>query len=147
MSHQQPYAPPVIYGQVPPPYGQPQAPQYGHPAPYGAAPATGAGWLGGAPPAPAAPAHYQQQPYGGVPHNPLTPYQQPPPVAYQAPTTYQPAAPAVSGPKRALLVGCCYPGTSAALNGCINDVQVSIPWLRACAGPWCSAHTCGMHQL
>jgi hypothetical protein len=27
------------------------------------------------------------------------------------------------GRKKALLVGCCYPGTSAALNGCINDVQ------------------------
>ncbi len=26
--------------------------------------------------------------------------------------------------QRALLIGCCYPGSSAALNGCINDVQV-----------------------
>eukprot|EP00775_Hariotina_reticulata_P010905 gene10905-11059_t len=42
---------------------------------------------------------------------------------HQAPTAYNPAPPGSRGRKKALLVGCCYPGTSQALNGCINDVQ------------------------
>lgn len=41
---------------------------------------------------------------------------------YMPPTTYSPS-PHQPGRKKALLVGCGYPGSSAALNGCINDVQ------------------------
>eukprot|EP00879_Flechtneria_rotunda_P001214 GHRR01001361.1.p1 GENE.GHRR01001361.1~~GHRR01001361.1.p1 ORF type:complete len:431 (+),score=130.21 GHRR01001361.1:238-1530(+) len=41
---------------------------------------------------------------------------------YMAPATYNPN-PQGAGRKKALLIGCCYPGTSSALNGCINDVQ------------------------
>lgn len=46
----------------------------------------------------------------------------PPPYAQAlAPAPELPRA--APGRKKALLIGCCYPGTSAALNGCINDVQ------------------------
>jgi hypothetical protein len=31
---------------------------------------------------------------------------------YLAPTTYNPAPPGSPGRKKALLIGCCYPGTS-----------------------------------
>ncbi len=40
-----------------------------------------------------------------------------------APTTYAPAPGHGARRRRALLIGCSYPGSSAQLNGCINDVQ------------------------
>jgi hypothetical protein len=40
-----------------------------------------------------------------------------------APTTHSPTPQPQTGRKKALLIGCAYPGTSQALNGCINDVQ------------------------
>ncbi|KXZ52917.1 hypothetical protein GPECTOR_8g295 [Gonium pectorale] len=39
------------------------------------------------------------------------------------PTTYAPAPGHGSRRRRAVLVGCSYAGSSAALNGCLNDVQ------------------------
>jgi len=49
-------------------------------------------------------------------------YYQPPVNVVQAPEVGL-APPRVSGRKKALLIGCNYPGTDAQLNGCINDVQ------------------------
>eukprot|EP00747_Dinoflagellata_sp_TGD_P020509 gnl/TRDRNA2_/TRDRNA2_127862_c0_seq1.p1 gnl/TRDRNA2_/TRDRNA2_127862_c0~~gnl/TRDRNA2_/TRDRNA2_127862_c0_seq1.p1 ORF type:complete len:574 (-),score=74.08 gnl/TRDRNA2_/TRDRNA2_127862_c0_seq1:167-1888(-) len=48
-------------------------------------------------------------------------YYQPPVKLMQAPEVDRPP-PRVSGRKKALLVGCNYPGSSAQLNGCCNDV-------------------------
>jgi hypothetical protein len=48
-------------------------------------------------------------------------YSTPGQTPYMPPTTYSPQPQA--GRKKALLIGCAYPGTSQALNGCINDVQ------------------------
>lgn len=47
----------------------------------------------------------------------------PPGPAYMPPTTYAPAPGHGARRRRALLIGCSYPGSSAQLNGCINDVQ------------------------
>jgi len=58
----------------------------------------------------------EMTPAGAVPrYTPSTP-------AFQAPAANRPA-PRVSGRRRALFVGINYPGTSAALKGCINDVR------------------------
>jgi len=38
--------------------------------------------------------------------------------------------PALTGRKKALLIGCNYPGTAAALDGCINDVYRMLKLLR-----------------
>lgn len=128
------------------PYGAgPTNPQNSYTAPTSGA----AGWMGPAavgqvnpysqqPYESQQPYQQQQQTYGQQPpytqqQAPSAPYQQDranqfpgyiqqQPAQYMPPTMYQPT-PAPSGRKKALLVGCCYPGTSAALNGCINDVQ------------------------
>jgi hypothetical protein len=50
-------------------------------------------------------------------------YSTPGAAPYMAPTTYSPSPQPQTGRKKALLIGCAYPGTSQALNGCINDVQ------------------------
>ncbi|WIA30183.1 hypothetical protein OEZ86_000275 [Tetradesmus obliquus] len=50
-------------------------------------------------------------------------YSTPGQAPYMPPTTYSPAPQPQAGRKKALLIGCAYPGTSQALNGCINDVQ------------------------
>jgi hypothetical protein len=55
-------------------------------------------------------------PYGGAP-----PAYNAPPQGYAPSPAYPPAAP--PGKRKAVLVGCTYPGTNAALNGCINDVN------------------------
>jgi hypothetical protein len=76
-----------------------------------------------------------QQPYPQQQQQPFPPQQQ----AYAPPAVYAPAAPMAPPPpapapapasaprggpgqgrKRAVLVGCCYPGTSAALNGWVR---------------------------
>mmetsp|Transcript_35813 Transcript_35813/g.65006 ORF Transcript_35813/g.65006 Transcript_35813/m.65006 type:complete len:571 (+) Transcript_35813:26-1738(+) len=49
-------------------------------------------------------------------------YYQPPVKIAQAPQVGQ-KPPRPSGRKKAVLVGCNYPGTSAQLNGCVNDVN------------------------
>lgn len=151
MSHQPAYQPPVVYQQGSPyppgnfpgsqPYGSDQGEGgYGG---YSGAPVDAAGWM--APP-PAANSYAQQQPYAyqqqqqqpyvqqqSYPQQQQSPSSygqsranqyggQQQPAQYMPPTSYQPA-PAAFGRKKALLIGCCYPGTSAALNGCINDVQ------------------------
>eukprot|EP00877_Chromochloris_zofingiensis_P012646 jgi/Chrzof1/7635/Cz02g31030.t1 len=115
MSGHQPYAPPVVYNQgaygQPAPYGPPSQQLYGQPPPYGQQPQYGAP----APPGWTAPAgNHGWNPPPAPPNAPQ----------YMPPTSYSPnpQGPA-TGRKKALLVGCCYPGSSAALNGCINDVQ------------------------
>eukprot|EP00882_Tetradesmus_deserticola_P009369 GHRQ01009888.1.p1 GENE.GHRQ01009888.1~~GHRQ01009888.1.p1 ORF type:complete len:212 (+),score=54.70 GHRQ01009888.1:176-811(+) len=50
-------------------------------------------------------------------------YTTPGEAPYMPPTTYSPTPQPQAGRKKALLIGCAYPGTSQALNGCINDVQ------------------------
>lgn len=126
------YRPPVVYQQGPYPYPQQQQQgpypqqqqQPGWGGPYPQQPPSGQ-------PYPSQPPYGQQQqqpypsqqpPYGH--QQPPYGHQQPAHAPYMPPTTYNPAPPPASGRKKALLVGCCYPGTSAALNGCINDVQV-----------------------
>ncbi|EFJ51059.1 metacaspase type I [Volvox carteri f. nagariensis] len=73
--------------------------------------------------------------YGALPFNPQSPtapytYGQPAarppapaPAPYMLPTTYAPPAGHGTRRRRAVLIGCSYPGTSSALNGCLNDVQ------------------------
>ncbi|KAL6759392.1 metacaspase type I [Haematococcus lacustris] len=111
------YPPPTVYQQpgYPPQYPAP----YGAPAPYG-----------GAPPAPGytATPPYGAQPAPGYGYLPAAgEYGQPPPAQAQYPP--HPAAPPMAMPppggpqKKAVLVGCSYPGTRAQLNGCINDVK------------------------
>ena len=88
----------------------------------------GAGWLGPPPAAAAAPPPYhnpppppqqrqQQQPQWGVP---APGYGAPP----APPAALPPQHPQPPRRRKALLVGCCYAGTSAALSGCINDTQM-----------------------
>lgn len=67
------------------------------------------------PPRPAGP---PQAMYGQNPPGPVSPAYGPPQPAPQ----YAPA-PGQGGRKKALLIGCVYPGTEAELQGCINDVQ------------------------
>lgn len=141
-----PYSPGSFPGSQP--YGTGSGnPQSG----YAPAPVNTAGWMG--PPPASQPNPYTQQPYQSQqpfqqpqqqqPYGQQQPYQQQaaptaqahdranqlsshsqqPPAQYLPPTTYQPNPAPSGGRKKALLVGCCYPGTSAALNGCINDVQ------------------------
>eukprot|EP00198_Chlamydomonas_reinhardtii_P007619 XP_001696956.1 type I metacaspase [Chlamydomonas reinhardtii] len=145
--------PPPAYGAPPAGYGAPAAPSpYGAAPPYGAPPAPAYGAYGapqpayGAPPAPAyggygappAPAYGAQPaygtPYGGQAQPSAYTYGQPsanpqqrpataPAPAYMPPTTYAPAPTNGGRRRRALLVGCGYPGTREALNGCLNDVN------------------------
>jgi len=79
------------------------------------------------------PQQHQQQQQAGPAYAPPIIYhlqqQQQPPTA--PPPALLPRGPLAAipnytpqrGRKKAVLIGCCYPGTYAALNGCINDVQ------------------------
>lgn len=124
------------------PYGQPPAYGYAAPNPYPAYPgAPPQAAPGHAPPhaAPGYAAPPQSSPYGAQPaptsaaapagHNrdPRNSATQQAaagqPPSYLPPTTYQPSTVPEAPRKKALLVGCGYPGTSAELKGCINDVK------------------------
>mmetsp|Transcript_9073 Transcript_9073/g.22825 ORF Transcript_9073/g.22825 Transcript_9073/m.22825 type:complete len:433 (+) Transcript_9073:220-1518(+) len=138
------YAPPVVYGQGG--YAAPPAPYGGAPSPYGGAPPAPYGtphygapqYGGGAPPggfvapSPYAAAPPRQGQYGGPPPpagqqaygQQLPQYPgQPGQHAYPAPSAGPGPAGQAHGSKRALIVGCTYPGTQSELRGCINDAQ------------------------
>ena len=107
-----PPAAPAPYGQ--PAYGYQAPPAYSYaapaPAPYGQ-PAYGAPY--------GQPAY--GAPYPAAPYQP--PYQPPPAYMQPSPTLYSPDPGHGQRRRRAVLVGCSYPGTDAQLNGCLNDVK------------------------
>lgn len=131
------YAPPVVYGQGG--YAAPPAPYGGAPSPYGGAPPAPYGtphygapqYGGGAPPggfvapSPYAAAPPRQGQYGGPPPpagqqaygQQLPQYPgQPGQHAYPAPSAGPGPAGQAHGSKRALIVGCTYPGTQSELR-------------------------------
>ncbi len=75
-------------------------------------------------------------------------YGAPPPAAgYAPPPAYAPAAPLPK--KKALLIGCGYPGTSAQLNGCLNDVGARMGGVGGgvCKPYFCLLRPCATSQL
>ncbi|KAG1659689.1 hypothetical protein FOA52_004328 [Chlamydomonas sp. UWO 241] len=120
-----PYGIPPAAGAAPYPGAYPGAPASA-PAPGGMYPTMGAvGSMGAAPGHYAPPAHDQRaQP--ALAHAYVPPAQHPHAPPHQAahPMGHPNVMPPAGGPRRkALLIGCGYPGTSAALKGCINDAQ------------------------
>lgn len=76
--------------------------------------------------------HQAVQNGGRIPVFDITVYQPPVQVA-PAPQVNQPPPPP-SGRKKALLVGCNYPGSKAQLNGCVNDVGTWEKMLKSKCG-------------
>lgn len=126
-------APPAPYG-VAPAFGAPSGPSYAGTAPaapagYGAHPNLPPALPFGPPPssvsatpAPGVPAWGQPAPQD--PRSGSQTSQHPPQVSIPHPMPPPAGAGAAPTPNRkALLVGCCYRGTSSALKGCTNDVQ------------------------
>lgn len=60
---------------------------------------------------------------------------------YGAVTPVPHPMPQPGGNKKAVLIGCSYPGTQARLNGCINDVQCMAHLLKTKFG-WVGRHVC-----
>ncbi|KAG1664186.1 hypothetical protein FOA52_011364 [Chlamydomonas sp. UWO 241] len=56
------------------------------------------------------------------------------PAAAMPPAAAPSTAPATAPSKKAVLIGCNYPGTSAELMGCINDVHSIYDLLTTCCG-------------
>uniref|UniRef100_A0A7S0YE44 Peptidase C14 caspase domain-containing protein n=1 Tax=Polytomella parva TaxID=51329 RepID=A0A7S0YE44_9CHLO len=125
------YPPPHGPGPYPPPPGS-YAPGSYAPPPYPGQPYPSPGGNFGYHPPPYDP-NNQYQPnhtphshYPGGPPPPGPYGAPPPPYAPTAPSPFPTPAPqpTPANPRRkAVLIGCSYPGTASALNGCINDVQ------------------------